>query len=354
MTTNVKHIISQGESQNVEFKSNFSKEVIETIVAFSNTKGGYVIIGVKDDKQIIGVQLADESLPQWINEIKTATIPQIVAETEVVEIENKTVVVFYVAEFPIKPVAYKESFFVRKQNSNHKLTTDEIVEIRFQSLNYSFDAFEVETKFDELDASALSFFKKRLIENGRYTYTDSYAYDFKKLGFIRNSKLTRAAELLFGTHCTAIHIGRFKSQTEIIDDIIIRIPLILAVEEAINFIKRNITLGFEFGGNGLKRKERWQYPIPALREILLNAIVHRDYSHPNDVIIKIFDKYIEFVNPGKLMGDLTIEAIKTDNYQARHRNKLLAEAFYLTGDIEKYGTGFRRIKNWLTIIQISI
>ena len=114
-----------------------------------------------------------------------------------------------------------------------------------------------------------------------------------------------------------------------------------------DFIKRNITLGYEFGGDGLKRKNRWQYPIPAIRELLLNAIVHRDYTNPTDVIIKIYDDKIEISNPGRLMGGLTVEDFKTDNYQSKHRNKLLAEAFYLTGDIEKYGTGFKRLREWL-------
>jgi len=115
----------------------------------------------------------------------------------------------------------------------------------------------------------------------------------------------------------------------------------------LDFIKRNITLGYEFGGDGLKRKNRWQYPIPAIRELLLNAIVHRDYTNPTDVIIKIYDDKIEISNPGRLMGGLTVEDFKTDNYQSKHRNKLLAEAFYLTGDIEKYGTGFKRLREWL-------
>jgi ATP-dependent DNA helicase RecG len=198
-----------------------------------------------------------------------------------------------------------------------------------------------------LDNEALSYFKKRISESGRYKPSNSLVNDFKKLGFIKNGKLTRAAELLFGTHHTSIHLGRFKSPSTIIDDIVIRSPLILAVEEALDFVKRNIALGYEFGGNGLKRKDRWQYPIPAIRELLLNAIVHRDYSNPTDVIVKIYDDNIEISNPGRLMGGLSVEDFKTDNYQAKHRNKLLAEAFYLTGDIEKYGTGFKRLREWL-------
>jgi ATP-dependent DNA helicase RecG len=218
--------------------------------------------------------------------------------------------------------------------------------MRFISLNYSFDSFAVETKFEELDTKAIAFFEKRINESGRFLSSGNLKEDFTKLGLIINGKLTRAAQLLFGTHYTGIHIGRFKARDVIIDDMVIRSPLVLAVEEAMNFIKRNIRLGYEFTGE-IQRKEIWQFPLPALRELLLNAVVHKDYSNPTDVIIKIFDENIEISNPGRLLNELTIEDLKTDHYQAKHRNKLLTEMFYLMGDIEKYGTGYARLRNWL-------
>ncbi len=95
------------------------------------------------------------------------------------------------------------------------------------------------------------------------------------------------------------------------------------------------------------RELLWQYPLPVLRELLLNAIIHKDYRDPTDVIIKMFDEHVEFINPGELFGKLKLEALHTDFYRASHRNKLLAEAFYLIGEVEKYGTGFIRIRNHL-------
>jgi ATP-dependent DNA helicase RecG len=349
MTTNqLLHIIKQEENETLEFKTSFNRTVIETIVAFSNAKGGNVVLGVNDDKKIVGISISNESIQKWINEIKQNTEPSILPTFESIKIDNKLVVIIAVDEFPLKPVSYKNKFYVRKNNSNHRLSVNDIVKMRFISLNYSFDSFEINTKYDDLNIEALDFFKKRISKAGRYKPTSNLINDFEKLGFIKKDrKLTRAAELLFGNHHTTIHIGRFKSQTVIIDDIVIRSPLILAVDEALDFIKRNIALGYEFGGDGLKRKDRWQYPIPAIRELLLNAIVHRDYTNPTDVIIKIYDDKIEISNPGRLMGGLTVEDFKTDNYQSKHRNKLLAEAFYLTGDIEKYGTGFKRLREWL-------
>jgi|LakMenEpi03Aug12_release.lakeMendotaPanAssembly.Ray.scaffolds.fasta_scaffold273788_2 ATP-dependent DNA helicase RecG len=104
----IEKTIVQGESELVEFKTSFSKEVIESLVAFSNTKGGMVIVGVHDSKKIIGVTISAESIPNWTNEIKQNTTPQIIPDVEVFEFNQKTVVVFQIIEYPIKPVSYKK------------------------------------------------------------------------------------------------------------------------------------------------------------------------------------------------------------------------------------------------------
>lgn len=348
MTLNqVQHIINEGEGETLEFKSSFNKAVIETIIAMSNKKGGKIILGIKNDKKIIGVTVTEETIQKWINEIKQNTQPSVFPDFELIYVENKNIIIISIDEFPLKPVTYKDRAYIRLKNSNHKLNIDEITEMRNLSLNYSFDSFKVDTSYNELDTKALEVFQNRMEISGRFKPSKSIKDDLIKLDLIKKEgKLTRAAELLFGNHKTNIHIGRFKSQTTIIDDLMIRSPLIIAVEEAIDFIKKNIRLAFDIGGETLKRNERWQFPIPALRELLLNAIVHRDYTKPTDVIIKIYDESIEITNPGKLMGGLTIEDLKTDYYISKHRNKLITEAFYLTGDIEKYGTGFKRVREW--------
>lgn len=112
------------------------------------------------------------------------------------------------------------------------------------------------------------------------------------------------------------------------------------------FIKKHINLAYHFDGS-IQRKERWQYPLEALRELLLNCMVHRDYKNFSDIVIKIFDDRIIFTNPGCLYGKLSLADLERDDYVSSIRNKLLAEAFYLTGDIERYGTGFVRIRESL-------
>jgi len=314
------HIISSGESETIEFKSGFNNEVIISLSAFVNTKGGTVIIGVSNKGKVTGISINQETIKNWINEIKQKTSPSIIPESKTVSIDNKNILILSVNEFPVKPVSVRGRYYKRCEASNQQLTTDEIVEMKFVSLNKSFDSFIVDTKISELNNDVLKIFHQRIEQSGRYKSSGNITTDLAKLGFIQSRKITRAAELLFDTHHTTIHIGRFKNPETIIDDIVIRSPLIIAVDEAMEFIKKNIRLAYQFTGE-LQRKNRWQYPLPAIRELLLNAIIHKDYRNPTDVIIKIFDDSIEFSNPGGLIGGLKIEDLETDNYQAKHRNR---------------------------------
>jgi ATP-dependent DNA helicase RecG len=140
-----------------------------------------------------------------------------------------------------------------------------------------------------------------------------------------------------------IHIGRFKTPSMIIDDRQITDTWFEAVDQVMKFIVSHISVAFSFNGS-LQRKETFAYPLPALLEALLNVVVHRDYTNPSDIQIKIFDDKITFFSPGNLFGGLKIADLSTDFYQSRLRNKLIAEAFYLTKNIEKYGSGFIRIR----------
>lgn len=141
-----------------------------------------------------------------------------------------------------------------------------------------------------------------------------------------------------------IHIGRFKTPSTIIDDRMIRATLFDAVEECMKYILSHMKVAFEFTGE-IQRNEIFEYPLSAIRELVLNAVVHRDYTSPGDIQIKIFDKSVTFFNPGTLYDGLTVEQLKKDHYQSRIRNMLIAEAFYLTKVIEKYGSGYVRVRN---------
>ena len=129
------------EGLTVEFKSSFSDEVIISLVAFSNAVGGSVYIGITDDGDVKGISVGKESIASWMNEIRNKTAPIIIPYVETIEIENKTILVFKVFEYPIKPVSVKGRYYRRVKNTNRLLTITEVVDMHLQSINSSWDAF---------------------------------------------------------------------------------------------------------------------------------------------------------------------------------------------------------------------
>ena len=164
---------------------------------------------------------------------------------------------------------------------------------------------------------------------------------------IREGRITNAAYLLFVngfSALTGIQAGRFKSATKIIDSVTISTDLFTEVDELMSFVRKHLMTEYIITGK-VQREERFDYPEEAIREIVLNMIVHRDYRDSGDSIVKIFDDRIEFFNPGTLIGGLTIEQLLSDNYTPKSRNTLVNIMFKETGAVEKYGSGIHRIIN---------
>jgi len=139
-----------------------------------------------------------------------------------------------------------------------------------------------------------------------------------------------------------IELGRFQDDTTIKDAISVRSDLIGQADKVLGFILKHIKKEYAITGK-LKRDEIWEYPLDALREIVLNMIVHRDYMHHGDSSVKIFDDRIEFYNPGQLTEGITIVDLLKGAYVSDCRNKLIAFAFKEIGWIEKYGSGMIKI-----------
>ncbi|MFO8050209.1 MAG: putative DNA binding domain-containing protein [Thermoplasmatota archaeon] len=346
----IDELIANREDGEIEFKSSFGAEAVKTLCALSNSKGGKVFIGVRNNGNIVGVDIGPESIQKWINEIKTKTYPSIIPDIEQHEINGKDVVIIGIKECPFKPVSFKGRYYIRKHNSDHQMDIEEVTELYMKTIQYSWDSIPSPDcrSFEDLDQEKIDRFIKKVNEIGRFHFDGTPLESLEKIKLIRDSKPTLAADLLFskGRPIHGIHIGRFKTPTVIIDDIMIHLPLLEAVDEVMWAIKKQISVRFEFTGEP-ERKEIWEYPLEALREAVINAIVHRDYRNPSDIIIKVFDDHILISNPGKLFGDITLEDLKKDNYRSSLRNVLIAESFYLIKEIEKYGSGMIRIRKEL-------
>lgn len=284
---NILELIEKGESQTVEFKKSFDKEAIETIAAFANSDGGYLIVGLKDDGKITGTDFNQETVQKYFNQVKNATEPSLMVDFTKVDVGGKPLLVIRVDEFHVKPVKCKGRFFKRIANSNHQMGLTEISNMHLQSLQLSWDAYPaIDCTIDDLDANKIDTFFERISKSGRFKVAASNIENLKKLNLTVNGKPTNAAKLLFAKDQTVynIHIGRFKTPSMILDDKMIKKTLFEAAEETMYYILSHIKVAFEFTGE-IRRNEIFEYPKEALRELVLNAIVHRDYTSPVDIQI---------------------------------------------------------------------
>jgi ATP-dependent DNA helicase RecG len=339
-------MIPSSENVTTEFKTSFSDEVIISLVAFSNAKGGSVYIGVNDRADVNGVEIGKETIQNWINEVKNKTAPQIIPDVEELYVEEKKVVVLSVTEYPIKPVSIKGRYYKRVRNSNHLMSTDEISNEHLKTLNASWDYYaDPHHTIKHISVEKISRFVK-MVEGQSQREIEISDNDYlNKLEVFRQGKLTFGGYLLFvGDYCpiSDVQVGRFKSDITIIDSISLNTDLFSEVDEIIAFIRKHLMVEYIITGEP-QRTERFDYPPDAIREIVINMIVHRDYRDSSASIIKIFDDRIEFYNPGKLYGGNTVDDLLTGNYTSISRNKLIARVFKEAGLIERYGSGIIRI-----------
>lgn len=334
------------ESDQVEFKTSFNDEVIVSLVAFSNTKGGSVYIGVTDKGEVKGLQTGAETIQGWINDIKNKTNPAIIPDIETISIQDKLVVVLRIGEYPIKPVSIKGRYYKRVVNSNHLMSIEELANEHLKTINSSWDYYPDPNHGLE----AISFEKvKRFIRNVEQQKQGSLEMEpiqfLEKMEIVRNGRLTFGGYLMFASdYCSIsdVQVGRFKSPTLIIDSISLNSDLFSEIDEVMAFVRKHLMVEYIITGEPM-HTERFDYPLDAIREVLQNMILHRDYRDSSASIIKIFDDRMEFFNPGALYGGITLENLLTGNYSSKTRNKLIAKAFKESGLIERYGSGIMRI-----------
>ncbi|NCO56323.1 MAG: AAA family ATPase, partial [Bacteroidetes bacterium] len=314
----IKELIKKGESETVEFKSSFNVETIETLVAFANSKGGMVLIGVTDKNKINGVIVNNESLQNWVNEVKNKTSPSIVPDAEIIEINNKQIVVLIMPEYPIKPVSTKGKYLKRIANSNHVLSTSEVVNMHLNTFNTSWD-YHTNNHFktDDISFEKVQLAIEIINQTGKKITDDPLTF-LNKNDLIREEKLTNAGYLLFtkrDTVITTIELGRFQSEIIIKDTDRTKADILTQIEQVLDFVKKHINKEVIITG-AARNIQKWQYPIEAIREIVLNMIVHRDYRSSSDSIVKVFDNKIEFYNPGRLPENITVEDLLSNNYKS--------------------------------------
>ena len=338
-------MISKGENSKVEFKSSFNQETIESVCAFANKKGGTIFVGLKSLTKVHGVQIGEESVQNWLNEIKSKTEPEQIPDVELIEYKGKKLVALIVRESAIKPVSVQGRCFMRHENSNHLMSPSEIGDCTLQTQNSSWDyVLDESGRMDDISLRKVKQSIERINRRGYHLPMDPVDF-LRKNRLLRDGKLTFAAEMLFAKDWhinTAVQMGFFQTPTIIKDRDEAHGDLVSQVDHIFEFVKKHINCAVVITGKP-ENDLVWDYPLDALREIILNMIVHRDYRSPSESCVKVFSDYIEFFNPGILPGDISVDDLVHNRYLSTLRNKAIANHFHLLGEIEKYGSGVTRV-----------
>ncbi|MBI3399382.1 MAG: putative DNA binding domain-containing protein [Deltaproteobacteria bacterium] len=349
----LKKPIPTTESEIIEFKQSTGewKEIIETICAFSNTKGGKIIIGVSKTGKLPGVDIGKDTIERLTNQISQNTDPNIHPRITVKNMDKKSIIVIEVKESSDHLVLAFGKPFKRVGKSTIRMTKDEyeklILEKHKDKLYFDSHLCRGATLKDIDDEKVKWFLKKAKIgRNLNIELKISVKEILQKLNLLKDDKLTNATILLFGKEPqnfflqAEVRCARFKGNEPVkpfIDMKIFSGNIIEQVDSALKFILEHISMKVYLAGKK-EREEKYEYPPDALREAIINAICHRDYRTVGHIQIRIFDDRLEIWNPGLLPESLTLKDLKK-KHKSIPRNPLIANSFFLIKFIEQWGTG---------------
>lgn len=329
------------ESMNVELKEILTSELKKEVVAFANTCDGIIYIGVNDKGEVIGVENSDDVIERAGASIRNAIKPDVsmYVTLNVEQVENKNIVVirvqrgvsrpYYIAEKGLKP----SGVYIRQGNSSVPASEDYIRQMIKETDGDSFE------KLRSLNQELTFNYADMIFKNADISFGDIQK---KTLGIIGEDNLYTNLGLLLSDQCVhtlkiAIFEGKekgiFKDRKEF------KGSLLKQITEAFEYIDllNKTQATFE----GLIRKDERDYPVEAIREALLNAVVHREYSFGASTLVNIYEDRIEFLSLGGIISGLSLEAVMLGVSQSR--NEKLADIFYRLHLIEAYGTGIQKI-----------
>ena len=327
----------QYESERIEYKSQMLEDLYKEVIAFANTDGGVIYIGIDNEGNLTGIDDVDETYTRLTNGIRDAIAPDVTMFVRYVLQDNK-VIRIEVGEGSYKPYYLKAKgikptgVYVRQGASSVQASPNQIRRMMKESDG---DNYEDSRSLDQdLTFSAA--------ETAFQRYGVEFSIEkYRALGIKQNNIFTNLALLLSDQclHTTKIAVFKDEFCTEFRDSKEFGGSVFKQFEDSVTYLALCNRTASTI--KGVVRTDKKDYPEEAIREALLNAIVHRDYSFSGSIIINVNDSKMEFISLGGLLPGLSTEDIRIGVSQPR--NKKLAEVFHRLRLIESYGTGIRRI-----------
>lgn len=355
--------IKCGESKNIEFKVQLpddSKKYMKTIVAYANTSGGKIIIGIDDiTRSIVGVEPSSvfQIMDKIANAVSDMCAPQIVPDVTFQTIEGKCIVQIEIypgqnRPYYIRSMGKENGTYIRVAGTSRPVDEAILKDLEYQGTGKSYDEIvNVEIDYDEKQALKLCNDIRRYIAESKELPINKVrkitVTNLENWGILKKngqSYLTTNAFVLFTNNTfrfAKIQCALFKGEDRavFIDRREFTGPIYDQIEEAYQFVLKHINLGATI--DGIVRKDKYELPPESIREAIINSVCHRCYLDHSCVQIAIYDNRVEITSPGMLYGGLTVE--QAISGRSKIRNVCIAEVFSRMGIIEQWGTGLQRM-----------
>lgn len=334
----LKELILTGEGYTLEFKEQFSSNLGKEICAFANSDGGKIFLGIDDNGKIKGIRKSNK-LASEIQTLARNMEPPISVQFEMVG----NVGVIYVPTGKDKPYSVGGKFYLREGANSQRLNRDELFDFVQKHNKVSFEKkitedFDIE---DDFDNKAFENF----LDKAKIPKDLPRKHILKNLNLLTENMPNNACALMFSKKITKFHLNadiscvlyNGDSKISMLDKKEFDGDFIFNFESALSFILRNIRNAAEIVGS--RRIETPEIPEKAIREAILNAMIHRDYFNNSRILINIFDSKVEIINAGMLL--FPEKDLGTISFP---RNPILADCMLRAGFVERIGSGIKRIR----------
>lgn len=336
------------ENQNIEYKQCWNDDYLKWVCGFANANGGVIYIGKDDNGNVVDIPDYKKLMDDIPNKVKNAM--GITVEVNLHEESGKHFVEVITPPYSV-PISVRGRYYYRSGSTKQELTGATLNEFLLKKSGKTWDdVIEQRATFDDIDEKAVKTFLAASENAGRLPENNqglTIPELFEKLRLTENGQLKRAAVILFGKDPGKFYpnifvkIGRFGiNDTDIIFQETEEGNLIMLLQAVLNQLNHKFlirSIGFE----GMHRIEKGEYPLPAIREMLLNALVHRNYMGAS-IQIRVYDDKISIWNEGTLPEGLTLAALKR-SHSSRPRNPIIADVAFKGGYIDAWGRGTIKI-----------